>query len=170
MPYIRMPSNARDSVVRLPDLQAKRHRRDMPAVPQMAEEAKKHEFAAEWKDAEIRELQGLKQQKVCEIVSYNSALSKSMPLKWVYTYKFSKHGILSGFKARLCVRGDLQPVSDRETHATTLATRSFRVMIAVAARFSLEMIQYDAVSAFTNGEIDEDVWTRFPPGHEIKGS
>ena len=35
----------------------------------------------------------------------------------------------------------------------TLAARSFRVFIAIAARFDLELIQYDVVNAFVNANL-----------------
>jgi hypothetical protein len=89
------------------ETQTKHHRRDMPIVPRTHDEAMKHEFATEWKNVETTELKGLERQRVYEIVRTDSAKSKPLPLKWVYTYKFNKHGILKGFKARLCVRGDM---------------------------------------------------------------
>ena len=61
---------------------------------------------------------------------------------WVYVYKFDKHGRFNKCKARLVVRGDQQIKSiHEETYAATLAGRSFRTLIAIAARFDLELIQ-----------------------------
>jgi hypothetical protein len=58
--------------------------------------------------------------------------------KWVFTYKFDKESYLAKYKARLVVRGDLQPRQDEETYAATLAARIFRLLIALAAYFNLE--------------------------------
>jgi hypothetical protein len=58
--------------------------------------------------------------------------------KWVFTYKFDEEGYLAKYKARLVVRGDLQPRQDEETYAATLAARIFRLLIALAAYFNLE--------------------------------
>jgi len=73
---------------------------------------------------------------------------------WVYVYKFDKHGRLAKCKARLVVRGD-QPAKSMisDTNAATLAARSFRVFMAIAARFE-ELIQYDAVNAFVHAKLD----------------
>jgi hypothetical protein len=88
---------------------------------------------------------------------------------WVFKYKFDKHGFLQKFKARLCVRGDLQPYSHKETYAATLAGRSFRVLMAITAKFDLENRQLDAINAFTNSYLDEDIHIKFPDGYERHG-
>ena len=61
--------------------------------------------------------------------------------RWVYVYKFDKHSRFLKAKARLVVQGDQQAKSLTEnTYTATLARRSFRTLIAIAARFDLEMI------------------------------
>lgn len=50
---------------------------------------------------------------------------KTIPLTWVFAYKFDTNGYVTKFKARICVRGDLQPKSDKDTYAATLAARVF---------------------------------------------
>src|SRR5438270_14040344 len=69
------------------------------------------------------------------------------------------------------VRADQQATHLRETtYAATLAGRSFRALIAIAARFDLELIQYDAVNAFVNATLDEDVYMKMPPGYRRTGT
>ncbi|EED11968.1 hypothetical protein TSTA_000450 [Talaromyces stipitatus ATCC 10500] len=53
---------------------------------------------------------------------------------------------LATFKARICVRGDLQQPNDLEKQAATLAARNFRMMMAIAAIFDLEIIQYVGIA------------------------
>ena len=89
---------------------------------------------------------------------------------WVYVYKFDKHGRFKKCKARLVVRGDQEAKSQTEdTYAATLAGRSFRVLIAIAARFNLELIQYNVVNAFANAELPYDVFMSLPPGYQKPG-
>ena len=45
----------------------------------------------------------------------------------------------------------------RDTYAATLAARSFRVFMAIAARFDLELIQYDAVNAFVHAKLSKTI-------------
>jgi hypothetical protein len=81
-------------------------------------------------------------------------------------YKFNKHGRFDKAKARLVVRGDQQLLDPHaSSYAATLAGRSFRTLIAIAARYDLELLQYDAVNAFVNAELDEEVFMKMPPGH-----
>src|SRR6185312_3397281 len=84
---------------------------------------------------------------------------------WVYMYKFDKRGRLIKCKARLVVRGDQQARSKQNIYAVTLAGRSFRTLIVIAARFDLKMLQYDAVNAFVNTKLNEEVYIKLPPGH-----
>ena len=78
---------------------------------------------------------------------------------WLYVYKFDKRGRLAKCKARLVVRGDQQAKSTiGDTYAATLAARSFRVFMAIAARFDLEMIQYDAERLCTRLIGREDIY------------
>src|SRR5699024_8578509 len=46
----------------------------------------------------------------------------------------------------------------------TLASRCFRVLMALTAAFGLEILQYDALNAFVNSLIDEVVYVAPPPG------
>jgi hypothetical protein len=51
---------------------------------------------------------------------------------WVYTYKLDKKYYF--------VRGDQQRnVTTQETYTATLASRSFRIALAIAIRFDLEL-------------------------------
>jgi hypothetical protein len=88
---------------------------------------------------------------------------------WVYAYKWDKHSRVNRLKARLVIRGDQQRKTDQETYAATLAARSFRTFMAIAARFDLEIKQYDVLNAFVNVDIDEEVYMQMPPGHREPG-
>ncbi|KAL6362809.1 hypothetical protein LRP88_04119 [Fusarium phalaenopsidis] len=95
---------------------------------------------------------------------------QTLDCMWVYVYKLDKHGRFVKCKARLVVRGDQQPKGlDEETYAATLAGRSFRTLIAIAARFDLDLIQYDAVNAFVNARLDKKILMRMPPGYRKAG-
>jgi Reverse transcriptase (RNA-dependent DNA polymerase) len=94
-----------------------------------------------------------------------------LPLRWVFTYKFDSDGYLIKCKTRICVRGDLQDLTDLfNTRATTLAARVFRALVALVATFDLETVQLDSVNAFLNSVLDEVAYCEFPEGFEENGN
>jgi len=150
---------------------------ELDPVPLSHTAARKHQYSSEWIAAELREILRLKDRGVYERVTIESTRganstnrrTRPLPLKWVYDYKLNKNGKLRAYKARLCVRGDLQPDHGRDTYAATLAARTFRVLAAIGAKFGLEIKQYDIESAFMDPDLDEDVWVELPPGHYERG-
>lgn len=87
----------------------------------------------------------------------------AVPLKWVLSYKLDSDGYLVRYKARLCLRGDLQ-VNFQETYAATMTLKAIRVFFALAAIFDYEIIQHDISSAYLNSFLDIPVYARFPEG------
>jgi hypothetical protein len=57
----------------------------------------------------------------------------------VFIYKFDADGVLEKFKARICVRGDLQWITTEEKRAATLAVKTVRAVFALVAAFDLDM-------------------------------
>ena len=51
-------------------------------------------------------------------------------------------------------------------YAATLTARSFRFLMALTAKFDLETQQLDAVNAFTNSTLDEEIYVDWPPGYK----
>jgi hypothetical protein len=56
-----------------------------------------------------------------------------------------------------------------DTAAATLAARTFRTLMAIAAVFDLDIRQIDAVNAFVNSELDEEVYTWMAEGFSEYG-
>jgi len=50
------------------------------------------------------------------------------------------------------------------TRTTTLVATSLRVLLAIIAKFDLEILQIDTINTFVYTEIDELVYMRLPPG------
>ncbi|RYC57901.1 hypothetical protein CHU98_g8310 [Xylaria longipes] len=65
--------------------------------------------------------------------------------------KFNEEGFLKITKARVVVRGDLQQDDSlQSTYASTLAAKTFRLIMAIAAHFDMEVKLFDVVTAFLN--------------------
>ena len=147
------------------------HRRDMPALPKRHKDLKNHPLGDLFREAETTHLQSHKEMRSWrEVQRQDAEIKELLDCMWVYVYKFDKHGWFTKCKARLVVRGDQQAKSTHEdTYASTLAGRSFRTLMAIAARFDLELLQYDVVNAFVNAELKQDVYMRMPPGYRRPG-
>ena len=131
------------------------HRRDLPPEPRNWKEAQSHQFRDQWMTAANIEWQAISTNGTCKSVPIDTVTGQILPLAWVFRYKLDKHGFVIKFKARICVRGDLQAKNQLDTYAATLAGKSFRSIIAIAAKWDLQLQQYDAVNAFTNSPLDE---------------
>ena len=135
------------------------HQSNLPPEPHTWKDAMSSELMQKWKDAAQEELGTLNRKNTWTEESRTDLKGKRpLPVKWVFKYKLDASGYLLRCKARLCVRGDLQPISETfgNTRATTLTMRSFRMLAAIAAKFDLDAEQLDAVNAFVNSSLQED--------------
>jgi hypothetical protein len=113
------------------------HQDDLPPPPRSWKELQSHRYSQEFKEAANKEYQSVSNRGTFEIVRKTPDI-KVIPLTWVFTYKLDTDGYLTKFKARICVRGDLQPRTDKDTYAATLAARTFRALVAITAAYDLE--------------------------------
>lgn len=154
-------------------LSRKTHRKDVAPAPANYKQAKQHRFWAHF-DAAMRDhLDEHDRHGSWEVVPYQEGREhgeRILGCQWVFTYKCDKHGNILKCKARLVVRGDQQEKTDLPTRATTLATTSLRVLLAIVAKFDLETTQLDAVNAFVHADLDEKVYMHLPPGVMRKGN
>lgn len=129
---------------------------------------KDHPYCQAFLDAMEVEYNALLEKNTVEQVRQIDSMHP-IPLKWVYTYKVDDSGYLIKFKARICVRGDLQHKTDEETYTSTLSFQVFRLLMALVALFDFETIQADAVNAFCNSPLDDEVYVYNPPGFNRNG-
>jgi hypothetical protein len=145
------------------------HSSELGKAPANWKESQEGEFKTLWSEACEAEIEELTRLGAWEEVPKARVKEKLLPLKWVFTHKTDANGNLTRCKARICVRGDMQQKSDIEkTYAATLAARSFRIAIALAARFNLEIRQFDVKNAFLNalrGEDQDPIFCEMPPGY-----
>ncbi|KAJ6041359.1 hypothetical protein N7460_006749 [Penicillium canescens] len=152
--------------------QQKPHREDLPPEPKTWSEMLRHPHRDGFIHAASVEVKGLESKSTFrEVDKPNDKGLQILPLTWVFTYKFDSDGYLVKYKARICVRGDLQKLSTEEKYSATLAVRTARAIFAFAANFDLDIRQYDAVNAFLNSKLedDEEVYVELPPGMFPKG-
>jgi len=141
------------------------HQNELPLEPRHWREMQNHQFHAQFTEAARIEWNALRAKGTFIEQDLPSKKSKALPLTWVFKYKFDKDGFLDKFKARICVRGDLQ-TTEEDKYAATLAASSFRALMAITAAYDLEIKQVDAINAFLNSDLDEEVYIKYPPGME----
>jgi len=152
----------------------KPHRNQLPPLPTTYSKLEDHPLHEMFKEAEREHLRSHEQMKSWAEVPITPTKRRGQQIldcMWVYTYKLDKHHRLIKCKARLVVRGDQQRnITSQDTYAATLASRSFRMLMAIAAKFNLELKQYDVTNAFVHATIDRDIYMRMPRGHQKPGT
>ena len=152
----------------------KPHLNQLPPVPTSHSRLQDHSLCQWFKEAEQEHLEShykMKSWSEVPIKHVKATGHQILNCMWVYTYKLDRNHHLLKCKARLVVRGDQQRnISSEDTYAATLASRSFRMLMAIAATHDLELKQYDVTNAFVHATIDREVYMRMPNGHQKPGS
>jgi hypothetical protein len=116
----------------------------------------KHRFSQEFQMIAQKKFFELKKRSTFSWIKKTN--QSRILLIWVFKYKFDIDDYLKKFKTRLCVKDDFQSI-DQNTYATTFAAKTFRVLMIISTAFDLKIWQYDAVNAFINSEIDEELYS-----------
>ena len=89
----------------------------------------------------------------------------------MYDIKYLRDGTVERFKARFVARGFSQVEGSDFTHtfSATLRATSFRLFLAIAAGRKLSVDQFDVTSAFTQAEIDAEIYVEPPKGFATTG-
>ncbi|KAG6284358.1 hypothetical protein E4U09_007953, partial [Claviceps aff. purpurea] len=72
----------------------KLHQRDLVKAPRSYREEMKHPLKDHWLDAMVEEITKLKQRETWREIDRNEAKTTPLPLKWVFTYKFTEDNTL----------------------------------------------------------------------------
>ena len=91
--------------------------------------------------------------------------------KWVYKTKYNADGTIERLKARVVAKGfNQRPGQDYfETFASTMRQATVRVVLALAAIEDMELRSVDISYAFTNSDIDVEMYMQQPEGFKQGG-
>ena len=92
--------------------------------------------------------------------------------KWVYKVKLNRDCSIERFKSRFVVCGysQVKGVDFEHAFSATMRATSLRTLLALAAGERLKLEHFDVTSAFTQSDIDFDVYVEPPLGYdEYKG-
>ena len=109
------------------------------------DQAMNGEHRHEWIKAAKKEVTALEKLDCWEEVPFESATTKVIPGTWVFKVKRAPDGTFKKFKARYCIRGDLQE-GEFETYAPVVQYSSVRLFLA----WSLMLNWYTCCIDFSN--------------------
>jgi len=121
-----------------------------------------------WREAATLEYNTLVENGTWEIVDLPPG-EKAIGSGWVFKVKHNQDGSIERFKARLVAKGYSQrPGLDyNECFAPTFRPATLRIIMALAAVEDLELRSVDITSAFTNGDLDEEIYMKQPEGFHM---
>ena len=138
--------------------------------PKSFASALKTDQAPQWRDAATLEYNTLVGNDTWEIVKLPPG-AKVIDSGWVFKVKMNADGSVERFKGRIVAKGYSQRpgIDFTDTFAHTLHPATLRFTIAVVTIEDWELRSVDITSAFTNGELEEDIYMRQPEGFHIGG-
>ena len=92
-----------------------------------------------------------------------------VPLTWAFRIKRLPNGDFDKFKARICVRGDLQHMNS-EVYSPVCKWTTIRAVLAFAVKHNMKTRQIDFSNAFAQGVLKEEdkFFVRLPQGFGFK--
>lgn len=116
-----------------------------------------------WRKAMQDEMDALMDNKTWSLVELPDKM-KALTCKWVFRKKPTDKGDKE--KARLVVRGfEQKPGIDfKETFSPVASYTSIRLILAIAAKEKLNVLQFDVKTAFLNGDLSEELYMEQPEG------
>ncbi|CDF39894.1 unnamed protein product [Chondrus crispus] len=124
--------------------------------------------AAFWQTGIDKELASQTKNRTWKLVP-PSEVSNILTSRWVFNVKQlpdANGNIVESAKARLVARGfqQVQGLDYTETYAPVIKFTTIRLLLALVAHYDLELHQMDVVTAFLNGDLDEDIYMEQPEG------
>ena len=130
--------------------------------------AMKSRYAAEWTAAIKRELSSLTQNKTFGNACKLPAGRKAIGSRFVFKIKRHADGSIERFKARLVAKGfsQIPGLEFGETFSPVVKWPTLRIILALAAKFNLDIHQLDYETAYLNGVVSDEheMYLRLPIG------
>ena len=127
-------------------------------IPQSCEEAMRYKESKIWKQACENEYEAMVVNKVYNWVAVDKNV-KILSAKWVFTIKKDLNEEIIKYKARIVAGGHRlkKGIDFKKTFALVAKFASLRILLTLAANNDWEGEQEDIVTAFLNGELEEEV-------------
>uniref|UniRef100_A0A2A4JA71 Integrase catalytic domain-containing protein n=1 Tax=Heliothis virescens TaxID=7102 RepID=A0A2A4JA71_HELVI len=138
-----------------------------PRDPDSVKEALSSDNAENWKNAMDEEFQSLIRNNTWILTDLPPG-KKALPCKWIFKTKTDETGAVNRHKARLVIKGYTQRkgVDYNEIYSPVVRYTSVRYLIALAARYNLDIDQMDAITAFLQGDLENEIYMTQPELYE----
>jgi hypothetical protein len=138
-------------------------------LPENLQDAYSRPDGDKWRAAMHEELENLRTNHVYEEVPIPKG-AKPITSKAAFRIKFDRNGNITRYKIRIMARGFVQRegIDYNEVFAPVASIESVRIIIALAAKYNLELDQMDVTGAYLNGKLDEEIYLTPPEGTNIK--
>jgi hypothetical protein len=139
-------------------------------IPRTIPEALRSKYKEQWEKAIQSELKTIHENSTWTLVKAPEG-AHILPSTWSFNIWYDENGLPIKFKARLCARGDRQlpGIEYDEAYSPVADFRTFRTLMAIAAKDDLELHQLDVKGAYLYGEMDTDIYMRQPPHRAVPG-
>jgi hypothetical protein len=140
------------------------------AEPLNYEEAMNRPDSDKWLKAAQEEMDSIHQAGTWTLVPLPSDRT-AIGCKWDFKVKLKADNSIDRYKARLVAKGfsQIEGIDYVDTFSPVAKFCSIRALLALAAHHDLEIQQMDVKSAFLNGDLNEDIYMRQPPGFQVQG-
>lgn len=126
-------------------------------------DALESEDCDEWKHAMMSEVASLLKHDTWDIIK-SVGNKHVIGCRWVLSNKHSPEGEIVRRKARLVAKGFSQKygINYHETFAPVARLETLRLVLALAVQLNFSVHQFDVMTAYLNGVLDEEVIMRVP--------
>ncbi|KAI2500677.1 hypothetical protein MHU86_13827 [Fragilaria crotonensis] len=122
-----------------------------------------------WLKAANDEIQSLQKNGTWIEVLITEAKTRILPSTWVFRRKCTPDRTISMYKARYCVRGNLEE-HIQETFAPVVAWSTVRLFLVLSLTLNWKSCTIDFSSSFIQAPLSDPVWIHLPRGfHSPKG-
>ena len=144
------------------------HAHVITEIPTSYKQAMASDRATFWQKGIDKELASQHKNKTWKLVPRSEA-SNILTSRWVFGVKQlpdESGKLVDTAKGRLVARGfqQVEGLDYTETFAPVIKFTTIRLLLALVSYFDLELHQMDVVTAFLNGDLDEDIYMEQPEG------
>ena len=138
----------------------------VPFEPKTYKQAISCDESSQWKIAMEQELEAIRQHETWTLVDLPKDRT-AIGSKWIYKIKTDSSDNFV-YKARLVAQGFTQKYGEDydEVFAPVARPTSFRILLTIAGKENMSVMQFDVKTAFLNGNLDQEIYMNIPKGFQ----